>query len=159
PQLAVAVWVGRAEGGVPMRTQNGGDPVTGGSIPARIWASFMQTALADAPAAEFELQTPEYQTVRVDPTSGLLAGVWCADAVETPFLKGKAPTGQATGCDERQRRIPDLVGMSVDDARAELEAEQFARPALEERLVTSGDQHSVVLAQDPPAGTFIWRDD
>ncbi|MBW3545482.1 MAG: transglycosylase domain-containing protein, partial [Bacteroidetes bacterium] len=55
PELVAAVWVGHVEGGIPMRTENAGGPVTGGSIPASIWRRFMTAALEGRPVSTFEL--------------------------------------------------------------------------------------------------------
>ncbi|HVM39283.1 MAG TPA: PBP1A family penicillin-binding protein [Acidimicrobiia bacterium] len=57
PQLAAAVWMGSPEGEVPM-TNVGGIRVTGGSYPARIWAAFMNEALAPQPVVEFSSPDP-----------------------------------------------------------------------------------------------------
>lgn len=52
PQLAAAVWMGHPDGEVPMENVDG-IRVTGGSYPARIWATFMQAAHAGAPVVDF----------------------------------------------------------------------------------------------------------
>ena len=39
--LSVAVWVGYPDKLVPMRTEFGGEPVTGGTLPALIWKEFV----------------------------------------------------------------------------------------------------------------------
>jgi 1A family penicillin-binding protein len=57
PQLATAVWMGSAEGNVPMRNV-GGVQVTGGSYPARIWQAFMGPALAGQPIVPFPPPPP-----------------------------------------------------------------------------------------------------
>ena len=41
PEMAVAVWVGYPDELVPMRTEFGGEPVTGGTLPALIWKEFV----------------------------------------------------------------------------------------------------------------------
>jgi penicillin-binding protein 1A len=41
----VAVWVGYSDRLKPMLTEDGGGPVAGGTIPARIWSTFMSSAL------------------------------------------------------------------------------------------------------------------
>ena len=41
PEVAVAVWVGYPDELVPMRTEFGGEPVTGGTLPALIWKEFV----------------------------------------------------------------------------------------------------------------------
>ena len=45
PQLVVAVWVGYPDTLRPMLTEYHGDPVAGGTFPALIWKSFMESAL------------------------------------------------------------------------------------------------------------------
>ena len=52
PQLAAVVWMGAPQGQVPM-VNVGGIRVTGGSYPARIWSSFMTSALAGQPVVGF----------------------------------------------------------------------------------------------------------
>ncbi|MCW2926891.1 MAG: penicillin-binding protein [Thermoleophilia bacterium] len=158
PDLVTAVWVGHARGGVPMRTENGGGPVTGGSIPAAIWASFMRAALEGTPTREFTLSHPEYVTVSIDPDSGLLAGPWCEGAVDAQFVAGREPTETATDCIARQRPVPDLLGLTLADAKQALDDEDFdVRVTTEERLVQDPDQHERVVAQLPRAGTLVDR--
>lgn len=160
PELVTAVWVGHVEGGIPMRTENGGGPVTGGSIPASIWRAFMRQALADVPASKFEIETPEYVTVSIDPDSGLLAGPWCVGAVSAKFIAGREPTESAGTCTERDRPMPSLVGMSLGSARELLEQELFEGTVeVEKRLVTNPDDAGLVVAQRPAAGTPIFRDE
>jgi 1A family penicillin-binding protein len=57
PQLSTAVWMGSAEGDVPMRNV-GGIRVTGGSYPAQIWQAFMGPALAGQPIVPFPPPPP-----------------------------------------------------------------------------------------------------
>lgn len=160
PDLAVAVWVGHVRGGIPMRSENGGGPVTGGSIPASIWRSFMSSALGGSDVQEFDLESPEYVTVSIDAGSGLLAGPWCAGSTPAKFVEGREPTETSTSCVERDRPVPNLVGMSAADARAALEADSFeVRPTIEERLVAAADEHEVVLEQRPAPGTRVFRDE
>jgi len=52
PTLDAAVWVGYANGEVPM-TDVHGIAVSGGSFPAEIWRQFMQPALGDLPAQDW----------------------------------------------------------------------------------------------------------
>jgi membrane peptidoglycan carboxypeptidase len=51
--------------------------VAGGTFPARIWGAYMATALADKPVLDFQKPTYDYQTVSVDPKTGLLAQPYC----------------------------------------------------------------------------------
>ncbi len=160
PDLVTAVWVGHVRGGVPMNTENDGGPVMGGSIPASIWRSFMSSALDGSPVHDFDLHEPEYVTVSIDSKSGLLAGPWCAGAISARFVKGKQPTKTSTTCIEHDRPLPDLVGLSVDDARSLLAEQSFeVTPKLEKQLVSRADLHDVVLRQSPAAGVRVFRDE
>jgi membrane peptidoglycan carboxypeptidase len=58
PQLATSVWVGFTPKPVPMRTQNGGSPVYGGTFPAMIFHDYMTAALAGAPVENFPAAPP-----------------------------------------------------------------------------------------------------
>jgi penicillin-binding protein 1A len=158
PKLAVAVWVGHARAGIPMRTENNGGPVTGGSIPAAIWRSFM-TEVAPAEPATFELQLPEYVTVTVDADDGLLASPWCANAEQREFVQGEEPTTESATCESKQRPVPDVTGRNADDARTLLEDDGFfVADDQEERLITDPAKDGTVVALDPPPGTNIDRD-
>ena len=159
PTLVVAVWVGHASGGIPMRTENGGGPVTGGSIPARIWHDFMQRAVAGRPVARFELDEPDYVTVTVDPGNGLLAGPWCIGSERVRLVAGHEPTRQSATCEARTRVAPDVVGLSEDAARALLDEQDFTSGRAEDQLVTDPADDGLVVAQDPPAGAPVQRDD
>jgi len=53
PQLSTAVWIGNPEELVQMVGVFGTGGVTGGAVPAPIWGSFMDRALADEPLADF----------------------------------------------------------------------------------------------------------
>jgi penicillin-binding protein 1A len=159
PELVTAVWVGHVEGGIPMRTENGGGPVTGGSIPASIWRTYMERAVEGTDPSDFDLEEPEYVTVTIDPESGLLAGSWCVGAVRATFIEGREPTEAAGSCTERDQSVPNLIGRTVEDARAELEEAGFTQVEVEERLVTNSEAAGLVVAQRPPAGTPVFRDE
>jgi penicillin-binding protein 1A len=58
PALATAVWVGHAEGNVPMRGIHGLSAVAGGTIPAQIWRDFMAVALRGLPPTDFAAPGP-----------------------------------------------------------------------------------------------------
>jgi membrane peptidoglycan carboxypeptidase len=89
--LAAAVWVGHAEGRVPLHDIQGVRRVTGGSIPASVFATFTADALADLEPTRFELPDAEWRVVEIDAASGLLAAAWCpGEAVRIPAIL--APT-------------------------------------------------------------------
>lgn len=160
PDLAAAVWVGNVDAAKPMRTQNGGSPVTGGSIPASIWRRFMREALKDKPSKSFDLLQPKYVTVNVDPENGLLSSAWCAHSQKSTFIAGLEPTELSKTCLERDRPLPNLVGFTLEDARAELRDDFFeVEPTVEEQLVTATADDGVVIKQQPSAGTRLFRDE
>jgi membrane peptidoglycan carboxypeptidase len=82
PVLAAAVWIGHAEGRVPLLDVQGVDEVTGGTIPAEIFARFVADALADRPPQPFLPPTDDFVIVEIDPETGLLAAPWCPGTVE-----------------------------------------------------------------------------
>ncbi len=58
PALSTAVWMGHAEGNIPMRRVRGVGPVAGGTLPARLWHDFMAEALRFVPATDFTDPAP-----------------------------------------------------------------------------------------------------
>ena len=58
PQLSTAVWVGFAEGAIPLRGINGVDRVTGGSLPATMWRDVMYAAHERVDVADFAVPPP-----------------------------------------------------------------------------------------------------
>ena len=60
PQMVVAVWVGYPNTLRPMLTEFHGDPVAGGTYPALIWKSFMESALRYKNAGPAELPGAEH---------------------------------------------------------------------------------------------------
>ncbi|CAN5762949.1 penicillin-binding protein 1A [soil metagenome] len=58
PELSTSVWVGFKDANKPLLRVQGLNRVTGGTIPAQIWAAFMKPALGDAPVTEFAEAEP-----------------------------------------------------------------------------------------------------
>jgi len=71
PDLVAAVWVGYPHGRISM------PGISGGTIPAAIWRTFMLRALAGQPETRFGSPTEDIVTVEIDPETGLLAANWC----------------------------------------------------------------------------------
>ncbi len=77
PELVTAVWVGYPSDQKPM-TDVHGIRVTGGSLPAQIWAAFMKKALEDVPVSDFLSSSgEEWVTVEVCSESHQLPGEYC----------------------------------------------------------------------------------
>ncbi|MHB0979771.1 MAG: PBP1A family penicillin-binding protein [Thermoleophilia bacterium] len=153
PDLVTAVWVGYPDEQKEM-TDVHGIKVTGGSFPAQIWAAFMREALADVEPHEFpEPAGSKWITVSIDPESGLLATEWCPQAVSTRFLAGTEPTEPCPLHQPEEVPVPDVVGLSLEEARAALETARFVVEVVE----GSGAAYplGLVFAQDPPGGTNL----
>jgi len=71
PDLVAAVWVGYPEGRISM------PGISGGTVPAAIWRTFMLRALDGVPPTRFAPKSDDLVTVEIDPESGLLAAKWC----------------------------------------------------------------------------------
>jgi penicillin-binding protein 1A len=156
PDLVVAVWVGNMDAATPMKTQNGGQPVTGGSIPAAIWREFMLDALDSRPERSFKLK------VSTDADRDRRA------AKARPAQQDlSTPTEPAT---KAAPTMPDLIGLSYEDAVSALEALELnlriqkldqptTTPKLDGRVINSrpaataalgeGDQITLTVAYDP----------
>jgi penicillin-binding protein 1A len=89
PELVAGVWVGFDDHS-PL-----GPRETGAIAALPAWLSFMQAALGGRPAMEFDL-VPGVEQVRLDVSSGKLAGSATPDAPFVPFLSGTAPTEAAS---------------------------------------------------------------
>ena len=87
PNLVTTAWVGFDD------HSSLGTGETGGKAALPIWLGFMRAALDGKPARDFEMP-PGVQSVRVDPSSGLLAGAHVPGRAEN-FLEGTAPTAEA----------------------------------------------------------------
>ncbi|MBS0349955.1 MAG: penicillin-binding protein 1A [Proteobacteria bacterium] len=66
----------------------------GGDVALSIWINFMRTALAGMPTSTMP-QPPGIVTARIDPQTGLLAGINQPDAVFEVFRQGTEPHTQA----------------------------------------------------------------
>ncbi len=89
PDLSCAVWMGYPEGSVTMGSVHGYPPY-GGSVPAIIWRTFMEAALAGVPPSDFPeggnvQYINETKKLQVCAISGLLATEWCPQVVEKVF--------------------------------------------------------------------------
>jgi membrane peptidoglycan carboxypeptidase len=91
PALSAAVWVGHLEGRIPLEGVRGVRRVTGGSIPAEIFADLMRAAHEGREPVGFELDDRHWADVEIDPVTGLRAAEWCpGERVRVPRVL--APT-------------------------------------------------------------------
>jgi penicillin-binding protein 1A len=157
PQLAVAVWVGYADRLQPMETEFRGDPVAGGTLPALIWQAFTKRALAYLEEPPESFPYPSYQSVvplqvvnRNDEV--LLDNGNCREAREMLFFVGSGPDDKAP-CKENEVDVPDVVGLRVDDAKAQL----YSMPLTAKivwRTPRLGEKLGRVTDQKPRSGTL-----
>jgi penicillin-binding protein 1A len=154
PQLVAAVWVGYPDKLVPMLTEFHGKPVAGGTYPALIWKAFMTKALAKIPPADFA--PPDYgyaSPVTVVNRGGLLMrddGV-CKNTVQLQFFGGQGPA-RVAACKENEVDIPDTVGRTLTDARAQLEGQPLT-PQVVYKPARTGERIDLVVDQFPARGT------
>ena len=179
PQLATSVWVGFTPEPVPMRTQNGGRPVYGGTFPAMIFHDYMTAALAGAPVVGFPAAPPPPAPPQVGVPSvvGLSQGAAQARLAQAGFAAEvhQVPSAQPKGLVVRQAPapgtrlrqggrvviavsagrggsngvVPGVVGLQVSVATAVLRRSGFSSGL----TYTNRGQPGRVSAQSPGAGT------
>jgi len=155
PQLAAAVWVGYPRELRPMQTEYHGGPVAGGTYPAEIWRTFMEAALPyleDDPES-FPSPNPPYGSPELvvfrDGQLRLDNGN-CHAPKQVVFFSGREPRRRAD-CKPNEVEVPDVVGQTVQDARARL-AGQPLTPAIIYKPAAPGQRLDVVLGQIPARG-------
>jgi len=157
PQLVTAVWVGYPNKLVPMRTEFHGHPVVGGTYPALIWKSFMESALA-AMHAQPETFTPppplSVATQRVTYRDGeiQLDNGNCRDTSLIVYFTGRGPA-RTSKCKVNEVEVPNVVGWKLDNARVRLEAQPLT-PELIYKPATPGQRVDVIVRQFPAGGTL-----
>jgi penicillin-binding protein 1A len=157
PQLVTAVWVGYPAGLRPMLTEYHGRPVVGGTFPAQIWKTFMESALTELNAAPETFASPPYLSVvsrrvtyhndRVELDNGL-----CRDTTLVVYFSGHGPATTAN-CKLHEVEVPNVVGWKLSAARVRLEAQPLT-PQLIYKPATPGQRVDTVLRQFPKAGSL-----
>jgi penicillin-binding protein 1A len=155
PQLVAAVWVGYPNTLRPMLTEYHGNAVAGGTFPALIWKSFMETALPylkDAPEGFPYPSTPSSETRRLvlrDGTFQLDNGV-CRNTIAVQYFSGRVPAKTAN-CKPNEVEVPNVVGTTYDAARVRLTLQPLT-PVVVYKPASPGQQLRVVVKQFPPRG-------
>ena len=155
PQMVVAVWVGYPNTLRPMLTEFHGDPVAGGTYPALIWKSFMETALRyknQAPLSFPAPNTPGSETRRLvlrDGTYQLDNGL-CRNTISVQYFSGRVPVKKAN-CKPNEVEVPNVVGSSYDNAKAQLDAQPLT-PVVVYKPASAGQALHVVVKQIPARG-------
>jgi membrane peptidoglycan carboxypeptidase len=147
PQMATSVWVGFTPKPVPMRHQNGGRPVFGGTFPAMIFHDYMAAALSGAPVEGFPAAPPP-PPPPVPPTTKPPPG--------TKPPRGAKPPGRPKPPPTTRRPntviVPGVVGLPIGQARAVLSGS-----GLGAGLAYTSGRPGRVAAQSPGAGGQLPR--
>ncbi|HEX2028119.1 MAG TPA: transglycosylase domain-containing protein [Nitriliruptorales bacterium] len=197
PQYATAVWVGyefpkcvqgmTSQCGSMFGVEAGGTTyakVTGGTIPARMWADYMQAALEPVPVEGFAT-APPIPTARVPRVVGMHQRAAVA-TLEGKGFKSRAavvtdwrPAGQVVqqspgggseawvgsvvtlgvsdGTGERPLpEVPDVVGLQRNQAIRTLTDAGYGVLAVDQGVADPA-RHGIVVAQRPPAGSPLER--
>ena len=154
PDMVTAVWVGYPNEQKAM-TDVHGIAVTGGSLPAKIWAAYMKEALSGSPVTDFSqpASADRYVTVDVCSESHLLPTEYCPTVVPMLFRAGQEPAALCAIHKPKDAPVPDVSGKSLDAARSLLEKAGF-------KVTTTQDPQSAepagtVVQQTPTAGSLL----
>jgi penicillin-binding protein 1A len=157
PQLVTCVWVGYPNKLVPMLHEFHGRPVVGGTYPALIWKSFMESALAAMNTQPKSFPSPPYLSAAArrvtyrDGTIELDNGL-CRTTTTIVYFAGRGPAKTAD-CKRNEVDVPNVVGSALETARARLEAQPLT-PQVVYKPATAGQRVGVVLRQFPKSGTL-----
>ncbi len=155
PQLVAAVWVGYPNTLRPMLTEFHGDTVAGGTYPALIWRSFMESALRYLKEAPESFRSPNIpgsearRLVLRDGTYQLDNGL-CRNTISIEYFSGRAPAKKAN-CKPNEVEVPNVVGSTFDVATARLEAQPLT-PVVVYKPASAGQALHVVVKQLPAKG-------
>jgi penicillin-binding protein 1A len=157
PQLVTAVWVGYPNELKPMLTEYHGRSVAGGTFPAQIWKTFMESALTTMKSAPEGFPTPPYLSVvtrRVTYRDGRteLDNGRCTDTSLVVYFSGRGPTKTAA-CRLHEVEVPNVVGLRLHTARTRLTAQPLT-PQLIYKPATPGQPVDTVLRQFPKTGSL-----
>jgi penicillin-binding protein 1A len=162
PQLAVAVWVGYANELRPMLTEYEGEAVAGGTFPALIWKSFMESALKyleeepgyfDSPSLPY----PEPASVVQRGGRLLLDNGLCREARSVWFF-ADGRSRRTAACKPNEVEVPRVIGSTLADARDRLAAQPL-RHQIVYKPARRGQRLDVVLGQMPAKGTLSAYDE
>jgi penicillin-binding protein 1A len=155
PDVVTAVWVGYPSQRKPM-TDVHGKKVTGGSLPAEIWAAFMKTALEGLPESDFQAPSSDgWVTLEVCAESHDLANDYCPNKVSMRFRDGEQPTTQCTLHVPQEVPVPDLAGLSTSEAETALKEARFVYAAVNDR--SSSKPAGTIVGQQPEAGALLMQ--
>jgi penicillin-binding protein 1A len=160
PELAVAVWVGYPDKLRPMLYEYGGEPVTGGTLPALIWKSFVESLHESDDNAYFD--APPYLGA-VSTYVVKRGGAWerdngyCRGARLLVYFSDAGPDKTAD-CKPNEVSVPLVVGMTADSAVARLAAQPLGAELIY-KPAKPGKLPGVVIDQKPRDGGLSANDD
>ncbi len=162
PQLAVAVWVGYPNNLTPMLTEYDGEAVAGGTYPALIWKTFMDTALRhlEEQPAYFDPPSLTYPVpVGVVQRGGRLAvdNGLCRGVKNVWYFSDEAP-GRRADCKRNEVDVPRVVGSTLDEAKGRLAAQPLEYDVIY-KPARPGQRLDLVLGQIPARGTLSAYDE
>jgi penicillin-binding protein 1A len=152
PELVVAVWVGYPDKLRPMLTEFGGEPVTGGTLPAQIWKKFVES-VDEGEGSSFA--SPPYlgsSTSWVVKRDGewQLDNGYCREARLLVYFSGHRPTTTAD-CRPNEVQVPLVIDMTADEAVAQLAAQPLGAD-IAYVPAKPGKLPGLVVNQDPRRG-------
>ncbi|OFV83887.1 MAG: hypothetical protein A2W26_07370 [Acidobacteria bacterium RBG_16_64_8] len=131
-----------------------GIKVTGGTLPAVIWATFMRRALQSAPVLDFSpLSGNGWASVAVCSKSDRLPTQYCPSVVEKLFRADRQPTESCTLHSPRKVSVPDVVGLQLDDAQTDLNTAGLKVSVVDD--AASLEATGTVLNQGPVSGSIV----
>jgi penicillin-binding protein 1A len=153
PDLVTAVWVGYPTEDKPMTNVHGIE-VTGGSLPAQIWAAFMKKAVAGTPVTNFKPPTPgKWVSVEVCSDSHLLPNEYCPNKVVMLFDAADVPTETCNIHGPQEVPVPNVTGRSEADAKTALTAAHFLVKTVSDPASTRPS--GTVVSQNPGGGAKL----
>ena len=183
PQLATAAWVGFEQ---PREMEGilGVERVTGGTIPAEMWATYMRTAVEELDAEEFgdppaqqHLEVPDAVDREVDELTDALgeydfhvvaeevedyrpAGTIVEQEPEagTEVARGHFLRLQVSDGTGDPPEVPDVIGLDEDEAREVLEDAGYEVEVEEEEVEVTLDPEDDPDDLDPPEGAVTAQD-
>ena len=160
PELVVAVWVGYPDKLRPMLTEFGGEPVTGGTLPALIWKNFVQslheTKNRYFPTPQQYLGSEALYVVRRGGTWQRDNGYCQGTRVIVYFTDGGPE--KTADCKPNEVSVPLVVGLTADGAVARL-GDQPLGAKIAYVPAKAGSLPGVVVKQDPREGGLSAHDD
>jgi serine/threonine-protein kinase len=136
--------------------------MTGGSLPASIWRTFMSRALEGVPATPFPgkdgaasqpARRSESVTVTICDASGMLATPNCPHTHQQTYSRQDAPSSYCTIHNAQNgRKVPSVVGMSSGAARTAVQSAGYNASVVNQ---ASNEPPDTVVGQAPAAGTVL----